>query len=365
MPGSRAERRASLDGLEMIRLAQEQDRAAWDNYVLNHCDAAAYNLFAWKEAVATAYGHKGLYLLAETQGKVCGVLPLICFATPWGAKDLVALPFCDTGEVLAESPQIRSQLIGRAIDLAHSMQVDQLEMRSSTACLFSDYATDKVWVQSDKVRMVLQLPASPKFLWDGFKSKLRSQIRKAEKNGLTFRWGNVADLQSFYSVFSRNMHILGSPVHSRHWIRQVLERFGPHAKMGLVFKDTQPVGCGIILLTRYTASIPWASTLREFNRLSPNMLLYWNFLRFAADRNMKLFDFGRSTPGEGTYRFKRQWGAEPVPLYWYHYYPDPAGKIHSDRKVMGRRRVAARLWSCLPLSVSIYLGEKLRKYISL
>ena len=347
-----------------IRQAHRQDKVAWDEFILSHTNAAAYSLFAWKEAVETAYGHKGLYLLAEKNGKVCGALPLICFGTPWGSKSLVALPYCDTGEVLADSPDIRNQLIGTAVDLARSMSVDRLEIRSSMAGLLNNFATTNVQVQTSKVRMVLQLPASSELLWNSFKSKLRSQIRKAEKNGLTFRWGNVADLESFYHVFSRNMHMLGSPVHSRHWLQQVVERFGRHAKMGMIFKGTRPIGCGMILSTRHTVSIPWASTLREFNRLSPNMLLYWKFLEFAADHEKKVFDFGRSTLNEGTYRFKSQWGAKPHPLYWYRFFPAGTDSGHSAA-ISGKRQILASIWTRIPLGLANFIGPNIRKYISL
>ncbi len=214
--------------------------------------------------------------------------------------------------------------------------------------------------------MLLNLPGSSEELWKSFKSKLRSQVRKAEKNDLTFRWGDLEDLDTFYHVFSRNMHALGSPVHSREWIEKILVNYGASARMGLVFKENQPVGCGIILFTKDTVSIPWASTLREFNRLSPNMLLYWNFLKYAADNEKKLFDFGRSTLNEGTYRFKKQWGAEPVPLFWYQTSLSARNQqIQSKSKESTKREKLADLWSKMPLSMANFLGPKVRKYISL
>lgn len=47
------------------------------------------------------------------------------------------------------------------------------------------------------------------------------------------------------------------------------------------------------------------------------MLLYWAMLEYACDQGYRQFDFGRSTPGEGTCRFKEQWGAKSHQLYWY------------------------------------------------
>ncbi len=347
-----------------VRFAGQQDKRAWDAYINRHPNAAPYSLYAWKEAVEEAYGHNGCYLLAEEGTKILGVLPLVQFHVPFRSHNLISLPYCDVGDVLAETPEIRRFLIKEALVLAGRRKIGRVDIRSSAKNLID---TDLGWhvsVQSDKVRMLLDLPGSSEELWQGFKSKLRSQIKKAEKNGLSFRWGTRADISDFYRVFSRNMHALGSPVHSKKWIESVYKFYGGNARIGLVYKDTVPVGCGMILWAGKRVSIPWASTLREFNRLSPNMLLYWNFLQFAADAGKQLFDFGRSTPGEGTFRFKKQWGATPEPLYWH-----CLTKVERDQERgkygASRRDRFALLWSKMPLFVANALGPKIRRFISL
>ena len=189
-----------------------------------------------------------------------------------------------------------------------------------------------------KVRMFLNLPDSSEALMKSFKSKLRSQIRKAEKNGLTFAWGNYEDLDDYYAVFSENMRDLGSPVHSQKWFDAILHNFGANARLGKVTFQGVTVGSCIILTTRNKVAIPWASTLRQYNNLAPNMLLYWNVLKYSCDIGFKMFDFGRSSVGEGTYKFKTQWGAQAIPLTWYSMSITNRGKKekanNSDLKVL-------------------------------
>jgi deoxyribodipyrimidine photolyase-like uncharacterized protein len=60
-----------------IRKYTEADKNAWDTYVLNHPEGLGYQLFGWKEAVQYAYRFKGYYLLAESNGRIKGILPLI------------------------------------------------------------------------------------------------------------------------------------------------------------------------------------------------------------------------------------------------------------------------------------------------
>lgn len=346
-----------------IRLAGAQDKLAWDLYVDSLHDAAPYFLFAWKEAVEQAYGHKACYLVAADQGVIKGILPLFVFRIPFRGTSFISLPFCDVGGVFADNDEIKKALVDEAMALAKRSKARSVEVRSCQSNLLENGGGEyHVSVKAGKVRMLLNLPGSSEELWRSFKSKLRSQINKAEKNGLTFRWGTIKDLNAFYYVYSHNMHDLGSPVHHQEWIEKVLVQYGENARMGLVFKEDQPVGCGIILLTQYTVSIPWASTLRKYNRLSPNMMLYWNFLQYAVDIEKKVFDFGRSTPNEGTYHFKKQWGAEQEQLCWYRF--NETQLKEGPPQGLSRGRLE-KIWQKMPFTLANFIGPKVRKFISL
>ena len=124
------------------------------------------------------------------------------------------------------------------------------------------------------------------------------------------------------------------------------------------------MAAGIILTSGRKVCVPWASSLREYNPVAPNMLLYYHFLTWATENRCIEFDFGRSTPGEGTYRFKEQWGAEPHPLHWYRQIMNGVRvvEIVSD---LNKRDKIANLWSRLPLWAVTLIGPKIRKYISL
>ncbi len=345
-----------------IRQATQQDKFKWDDYVLSQNEGSPYHLFAWKEAIEDAYGHETLYIMAEDdRGKIQGALPFVMVKAPFMQGELVSQPFCDYAGVLSETENIRELLVDYAID--HVCRTDsKMEIRSR----YPDAILEKRLVLIDsifKTRMVLELPDSSENLMKSFKSKLRSQIRKPQKEGLTFVWGSLDTAKDFYGVFSRNMRDLGSPVHSFGFITSVMQYFQSRAKMGIVYQGKDPIGAGIILLGKDTVCIPWASTLKEYNKLSPNMLLYWHFLEYASDNGFRYFDFGRSTPGEGTYKFKEQWGAQPVPLCWY-------GQARGNKKRKSEtqrtlRRKVEFVWSRIPLPLTNLLGPYIRKYISL
>jgi FemAB-related protein (PEP-CTERM system-associated) len=349
-----------------IRLAIDSDQPKWDAYVASHPNAGPYHLYGWKTATEKAYGHKGYYLLAEDDsGSVVGVLPLICFKMPWGRKTLISLPYCDYAGPIGE-PRVRQTLILECRKLACELSASEIELRcpaGEDSLASVDGANCRIL--SHKVRMLLALPGSSDGSWSGFKSKLRSQVRRPQKEGLAAAFGSADLLEDFYSVFSVNMRDLGSPVHARHWFEDLLAAYGENARIAVVYTSTgEPVASGILLLSGRKACVPWASALRKYNRVAPNMLLYWTFLEWSADNGFAEFDFGRSTVGEGTYRFKQQWGTRPQQLYWYRPGLNGQEAAHGDSGSKSRE-TAAHIWQHLPICIADRVGPRVRKYISL
>lgn len=347
----------------LIRLAEPTDNKKWDNFVHNHPNASPYHLFAWGQAVSQAYGFKTLNLIAEKKNEITGILPLSLLKVPLTKGSLVAMPYCDVGAVLSDDTEVQAELLAEAIKIGEQHNAARINLRGCLEKSAFNKVNYPVRETSNKVRMLLNLPGSSEELWKSFKSKLRSQVKKTKKNGLTFEWENDR-LNEFYTVFSLNMRDLGSPVHSKKWFHAIISQFGDLARVGLVYHNNIAVGAGIILRVGNKISIPWASTLREFNRLGPNMLLYWNFLKYAADNNCSEFDFGRSTPNEGTFKFKSQWGAKPAPLIWHDIFlkgsPQEGTTSSYDYK-----NWSAEIWRKLPLNLANFFGPILRKYISL
>ncbi|MBA4366812.1 MAG: hypothetical protein C0403_04150 [Desulfobacterium sp.] len=348
-------------GKVLIKRAVDIDSKRWDDYVNKHPDASPYHLFAWNKAVEKTYKYKYYSLIAEYKSAVVGVLPLIHMNLPFVFNKMVALPYCDVGNCLGNTPEIVELMLDKAVMVAKALRANLLELRGDVAPL----STTKLnKVDNNKVRMFLDLPTSSDILLKSFKSKLRSQIKKAEKNKLVFRWGHFSDLDTFYKVFAENMRDLGSPVHSKKWFKMILKFYKGNLRMGLVEHSGQLIACGIILTASDKVIVPWASTLKKYNRLSPNMLLYWNFLKYASDNGYKQFDFGRSTQGEGTYGFKAQWGAQPVPLNWYEININGRKGVKSPVNTL-KRDMVATLWCKLPLNFANFFGPLIRKYISL
>jgi FemAB-related protein (PEP-CTERM system-associated) len=326
--------------------------------------------------IRDTYGHKSYNLLAEDREKreahgIRGVLPLVHIKSLLFGNTLVSMPFLNYGGLLADDERRKSCFLRRQETGApiggwqHGTQAhlsDFLDEWSGYDGVEGRCCTEPI---THKVRMLLDLPESSAKLFESFKSKLRSQIRKPQKEGLVAHIGGAELLDDYYQVFSINMRDLGSPVHSKKLFENILREFGGSIRLGIVKYKEAATAAGLIFCFRDTVEIIWASSLKSFNNLSPNMLLYWSFLEYVTDAGYRHFDFGRSTPNEGTYRFKEQWGAKPYTLYWYE-----QGTQRESGKLVNvgahrYRHKAEEYWQLMPLSIANLLGPLIRKNIPL
>lgn len=344
-------------------LSTNPDPAQWDRYVAEHPEGGVYLLQAWKKAVELSYRHKTSYLTVYGGNKICGVLPLVHIRLPLTKGRFVSLPFCDYGGCLADNEEVTKLLLEQSIVLSsQSAATLEIRIKCRNTLLERDNRFQQV---TNKCRMELELPDSSAALWTGFKSKLRSQINRAIKESLISRLGHLDLLADFCHVFTHNMRDIGSPVHAGVWLRNVLSLYDNRAKVTVVYMKNQPLAAAIMLAHGQTLTVPWASSLRAFNRFSPNMLLYWSMLKYGAENGYQMFDFGRSTPGEGTYMFKQQWGAKPCPLYWYKHISHHTTATPQTALTGGGslRRILEEAWRHIPLPVANTIGPLVRKYI--
>ncbi len=362
-----------------IEFLKKDKEVLWDEYVLNNPQGTPYHLSGWRRAIERAYGHTSYCLVAlrssaDSFGKahstIVGVLPLIRLRHFIFGNSLVSMPFCDLAGVIADNGTIETELLQRAIQLARELHCRVIELRhTSPRVCFSEgeylFGSEQVQIvtKRHKVRMLREVASSSEDLMRSFKAKLRSQIRRPIKDGLYAVVGEIELLDDFYDVFARNMRDLGSPVHSKQFIRTVFNEFPERSKFVIVYYEKRPLACSMMIGCGDTLENPWASALHQYSRMSPNMLLYWKMLEYACDNGYAYFDFGRSSPGEGTYRFKEQWGARPSPLHWDYVI---AGKFSVPGEEEGKgRRIAAACWRRLPVPITRLIGPPIRKHIGL
>ena len=343
--------------MNVALLKDPHDEAMWDHFVLGHPQASGYHTMAWRAVIGTVFGHRTYYLMARDEGGVVqGVLPLVLTKSPMFGCFLTSMAFLNYGGVLADRADVRLALLAAAGETAKEVGAAHIELRQ-TDPIEADWP-----VRSRKVSMRLALPPDYEALLKAFPSKLRSQIRRAEKEGMEVRIGGEELLEDYYRVFARCMRDLGTPVYEKMFFQSIVEAFPKEARLCVVSLKGQPLASGFLYGFRSTLEIPWAASDKRFSRLAPNMLLYSAVLEFACREGFKEFDFGRSSVDSGTYRFKQQWGAHPRQLYWYYWLAGGRSlpELNPDNP---KFKAAISVWQHLPLPVANIIGPHIVKYL--
>jgi len=296
-----------------------------------------------------ALGHEEIYLVARgDDGSWEGVLPLVHVRSALFGNYLLSMPFLNYGGALGTEDGRRA-LEERAIEVGRAAGVKLVELRNRSIPSVGSLA------RSDrKITVVLDLPNDSTELWEkGIRSKVRSQIRRPQKEGMVARFG-PDEREPFYEVFAENMRDLGTPVLPARFFAKVAQLLPESVEFGCVYHGTRPVAAGCGFVYRNEFEMTWASSVRRYNSMAPNMLLYWAFMERMAGRGMRRFNFGRCTPGGGTHRFKSQWGGRDEPLPWGQWSPTGISETpNPDRPLF---RLATRIWSRLPLALANRAG---------
>ena len=342
-----------------MKLIRVEHPRAWDQFVCD-CPGAAYgHLFAWRKVIETAYGHNALYLAGIENHEIWALLPLIRIKRPFLGAEWVSIPFFDQAGILARNHDAGEQLLKLAGRLLKKGGAGFLSLRQ-------DHRFDGRGIDigggfpdcfDEKLGMQIPLAPTRQAMIRGFRSKLRSQIQKGRKNGLTWEIGKARLLDSFYQVFSRNMRDLGSPVHSKFFFRTVMACFPANTFICVVYHRGRPAAASFMFRFKNRLANPWASSLREHRHLNTNMLLYWQMIGFACNLGMDRFDMGRSSRGAATHRFKQQWGPIESPLSWYTWTFDDKRRLNQTLSIPP--------WRHMPLWGANLAGPLVRKYISL
>jgi serine/alanine adding enzyme len=326
----------------------------WDQFAASQQGYTHFHRLRWRALIRQVFGHECAYLAArDSEEMLVGILPLVRVRSFVFGHYLVSMPFLNYGGPLGTNEAVHA-LVDAAIAMARREKVKLLELRSRVAL---DVPLD---ASHRKITVLRDLPPNPDELFKQFDSKLRSQIRRPQKEGVTVEFG-PDQVAPFFKVFAQHMRDLGTPVQPLRFFREIARQFPDDCWFACAYLGGKPVaaGCGFRFGDEF--EMTWASSLRTYNREAPNMLLYWSCMERAIRDGARRFNFGRCTPGTGMHRFKMQWGGREEQLWWYHFAMsgDTTTPSPHDRAF----RWGPRIWRRLPESVATTLGPSIVRYI--
>lgn len=338
--------------LHVSLVSSADDGQRWDRFVAIHPEATNYHRWNWRHVIERAFRWPVFYLLAEEAGEIRGVLPLAWQKSRLFGNFLTSLPFLNAGGALASDASTEQRLIDEATALAERLGARHLELR------YRGRAPEGMPAKANKITLVRPVEPDEEKMFAALPHKVRTDLRKAMKNDFQWEFGGAALLDAFYPIFARNMRDLGTPVYGRDFFAEMLRAFPEDAHVVVIRHRGRPVAGSFLTGFRGVLEAGWSASDYAYLAMKPNMFLYWRILCFAGQRGYRLFDFGRSSIGSGTHRFKKQWGTEEIPLRWV-YWLRSGGDLPEMNPENPKYRLAIRVWRRLPVGLARILGPRI------
>jgi FemAB-related protein (PEP-CTERM system-associated) len=339
--------------VEVQLLAADQEKS-WDEFVRAHPEGTFFHLAGWRAVLQRAFGHRTHYLVARAGGAVRGVLPLAEMKSLLFGHSLVSTPFCVYGGIVAADEPARAALEARACALARELGVDYLEMRNRrrqhAGWPSKDlYVTFRRPIDADSEKNMLAIPR-----------KQRAMVRKGIQKGLRAEIDARPDRH--FAMYSESLRNLGTPVFSKRYLEVLQDVFGTDCEILTVMHGESAVASVLSFYFRDEVLPYYGGGTHAARSVSGNDFMYWSVMERAREGGRRLFDYGRSKRGTGSYDFKTYWGFEPEPLH-YEYYLVRRREMPNLSPTNPKYEAMIKVWRSLPVALTRFIGPPVAKYL--
>jgi len=327
---------------------------AWDAFVDAMPTGTFFHRAAWADVFARAFGHTPHYVLAEQDGAIVGVLPLVHVKTRLFGNSLISSPFCVYGGPLAADAAVAAALETYAATLMQRLGAKVTEFRFLHP-LPDGWLSDADWPTRSDLYVTFRKPiaAGDDANMKAIPRKQRAMVRKGIDRGLTSVVSDQVD--GLHAIYAESVRNLGTPVFSRRYFRILAEVFRDRMDVVMVLDDGVPTSAVLNFYDRDEVLPYYGGGTGRARASFANDFMYWEVMRRAAARGVRLFDFGRSKAGTGAFAFKKNWGFTPAPLQ-YRYRLAPGAGIPDHNPLNPKYRLFIAAWKRLPVPVANLIG---------
>lgn len=323
----------SLEPVERIEIVQLRELAGNERFITHAHNPCLLGI------LTQTFGWKGSTFVIKQNDELAGFISCMCIN-----GRLVSMPHFSFGGIVTSHPD-RKAMYSAVLPLLYRYFMhtppDDITFLVRDRDKISDYTND--------TKVISWLDLSHRSIENIIPPTQKAKAGKASASGLNVVSGGMELLSDFYSVYSRNMLRLGSPVLPKKLFSNILDGYTDgEALIFCVYKEKKPIGVAFLMSYMGFFENTWFSTLPEYNRLFPAQLLHVEMIRFALQQQGHTYSFGRSTSGSGVHEFKRRWKTQETTIYWNYDKP-----LKLDLR---KAEFLTRIWRFLPLPLANWLG---------
>jgi FemAB-related protein (PEP-CTERM system-associated) len=337
-----------MPNIQRLSFDNAVDAARWDAFVFACPQATFFHRAGWQRVLRDVFRHDTHFLFAEEHGRIVGVLPLAHVKSLLFGTSLVSLPFAVYGGVASDVPEAADALERAAQDLAQRLGVAHLELRN-VAARHPEWPMQDLYVTFRKTLLAdeaANMQAIPR--------KQRAMVRKGIANGLHSDVDGGVD--RFFGLYADNVHRHGTPGLPKRYFEALLREFGPDCDVQTVTDANGRALSSVLSFYFRDEVLPYyAGDAEAARETAANDFKYWELMRRSCQRGIKVFDYGRSKQGTGSYSFKKNWGFEPQPLH-YEYCLYKRDAVPQNNPANAKYKLLIETWRRMPIGIANWLG---------
>ena len=122
------------------------------------------------------------------------------------------------------------------------------------------------------------------------KSSTQRKIRRAEREGLTYREGSTDLLDSFYRLLTLTRRRHKIPPQPKKWFQNLIECFGEALRIRLACKNGRAIAGMLTIRYKDTLVYKYGCSDTRFKSLGGTHLLFWKAIQEAKNAGLRTFD---------------------------------------------------------------------------
>jgi hypothetical protein len=331
----------------------------WDTLLAAHPEGSFFHGTAWARVLQETYRHRPAYFGSVANGRILGLLPVMEIDSPFTGRRGVSLPFTD------HCPALRSEDLEAAALFARCLQYGRERGWRSFECrgLIDGQQNAKSSLSFYSHRILL--PRGEASLWTGFKSRVRTPIRRAQEAGVKIDLETSPEaIRAYYLLHCRTRSKHGLPPQPLSFFQNIQQHALAKGNgwVALARWQQKIVAAGVFVHLGRRAIHKFGASDPAFQHVSANHLLMWEVIRRYCREGFEFLDLGRtSMANEGLRQFKLGFGPEEKQIHYCRYdYRANAFVVDRDQ-VQGWHN---HVFRCLPMPLLRLTGRMLYPHLS-
>jgi len=344
----------------------EGKEVQWKELSTNSPHSNLSHLIEWNIILNKVYGYKSRYFVVEEDDKIFAAFPSFIVDSLLFGKRLISVPIMEYGGIMYSrfDREAFALLVEKVIEEGELEEVDYIELRSPSPAFIPILEKYGFVVNNNYnyCTFIINLNVDEYELWKNLdKSSVKWGINKAEKEGIVIQSGrDLNDIKAFYDIYLEVMKKHGSPPEPFSYFVKIYDSLYPeNLQFWFATINGEKIASSVYFLKDNDIYWAYSVSKKEHLKCNPNNLLLWHVIKWGNKNGYENLIMGRTRKDSGVYHFKKRWGGKyvPLPVYCYLMKKHKLPELDPDN---GMYKILTSIWSKLPMSLSRWIGPKIR-----